>query len=99
MGKDSNMKKINLTNNKLKTALITVGAVAILGWGYYVTTRPVVGVIDFNAVQGKAKVYQSVLAEQQKHEEAIRVRMMADSKDIEADAKSLDTKKDKMKLN
>ena len=71
--------------------------VAVLAWGWCITTRPGVGVIDFGVAQGKAKVYQSVIAEQRKYEEQIRVRIAADSVDLEKEAKELEAKKTSMK--
>jgi len=88
----------NVCTNKTVclTAGLLLGAAAV-AWGWYITTRPGVGVIDFAAAQGKAKIYQSVIAEQRKYEEQIRARMMADSVDIEKEAKELESKKAKMK--
>lgn len=95
------MKKVNLSevkeNKKVCFGAITVLAAALLVYGGYALTRPTVGVIDFNVVQKNAKLYQYVQAEQNKYAEQIRVRIMADSKDIEADAQKLEKQKDKMK--
>ena len=96
------MKKVNLLkvkeNRKVCFAASAVLALALLGWGAYSATRPTVGVVDFNIVQKNAKVYQYVQSEQNKYAEQIRVRIMADSKDIEADAQKLEKQKGKMKL-
>ena len=59
--------------------------------------RPGVGVIDFSVAQAKAKVYQSVIAEQRKYEEQIRVRIAADSADLEKEAQDLEKKKATLK--
>ncbi len=94
------IKKVNLTelksNKNLKRALIAAG-VLLVGYGAYTMTRPEVGFIDFYAAQGKAKVYQSVLAQRQKYENDIRVRMQADSVGLEKDAKKLEEQKGKLK--
>ena len=92
------LKVKNMCADK-KVHLVTglMAGVAVLAWGWYVTTRPAVGVIDFGAAQGKAKLYQSVITEQRKYEEQIRVRIAAESVDIEKEAKELESKKDKMK--
>ena len=95
------MKKVNLSKVKEnKTAcfgIVGLLALALLGWAGYSATRPTVGVVDFNLVQKNAKVYQYVQTEQNKYAEQIRVRVMADSKDIEADAQKLEKQKGKMK--
>lgn len=95
------MKKVNLLkvgeNRKVCFAAGAVLALALLGWGAYASTRPVIGVVDFNIVQKDAKIYQFVQAEQNKYAEQIRVRIMADSKDIEADAQKLEKQKSSMK--
>ena len=58
-------KKIKLlyANKYVKIAISAVVVVALLGW-VWCSCGSSVAVIDFNAVQMKAKVYQSVLAEQ-----------------------------------
>lgn len=89
------MKQIQ-TNTKLQKALIGVG-VLLVGYGIYSCCRPDIGVIDFNAVQMKAKAYQSVLAQQQKYEDEVRVRIKADSAGLEKDAKKLEEQKGKLK--
>lgn len=95
------MKKINLSkvkeNQTICFGAIIIFAIALLGWIGYAATRPSVGVVDFNVVQKNAKVYQFVQSEQNKYAEQIRVRIMADSKDIEADAQKLEKQKGKMK--
>ncbi len=96
------MKKVNLSQVKEnKTicfgAVTAVAVAALLAWGICSAGRPTVGVIDFNLVQKNAKVYQYVQAEQNKYAEQIRVRIMADSKGIEADAQKLEKQKDKLK--
>lgn len=96
------MKKLAKVKNmcadqKVRLAAGLLAGVAVLAWGWCVTTRPGVGVIDFGAAQMKAKVYQSVIAEQRKYEEQIRVRIAADSVDIEKEAKELESKKANMK--
>lgn len=97
------MKKVKLAVKKVKEnkkATMICGGVllaGLLGCCSWLAMRPEVGVIDFNVVQEKAKVYQYILAEQNKYAEQVRIRIMADSKDIEADAKKLEAKKDKMK--
>ncbi len=85
------------TNKKVCLAAGLLAGVAVLAWGWCVTTRPGVGVIDFGAAQGKAKLYQSVIAEQRKYEEQIRVRIAADSVDLEKEAQTLESKKASMK--
>ena len=93
------MKKLDMAQFKskksLKGALIAVG-VLLVGFGAYTMTRPEVGVIDFYAAQGKAKVYQSVVAQRQKYEDDIRARIKADSVGLEKDAKKLEEQKSKM---
>ena len=84
-------------NKKVRLGTCLLAGIAILAWGWCVTTRPGVGVIDFGAAQMKAKVYQSVIAEQRKYEEQIRVRIAADSVGIEKEAKELESKKASMK--
>ena len=84
-------------NTKIRLAIGLLAGVAVLAWGYCITTRPGVGVIDFAVAQGKAKVYQSVIAEQRKYEEQIRARIAADSVGIEREAKELESKKTTMK--
>ncbi len=85
-------KKVRLT------AGLLVGVCA-LAWIGCLMMRPSVGVIDFGAAQTKAKLYQSVITEQRKYEEQIRVRMMADSADLEKEAQELEKKKSKMKAD
>lgn len=75
---------------------ILILVVALLGWCVWCATRPTVGVVDFNIVQKNAKVYQYVQTEQNKYAEQIRIRIMADSKDIETDAQKLEKQKDKL---
>ena len=91
-----NLKKV-CTNKKVRWTVGLLAGVAVLGWAWCVTTHSDVGVIDFAAAQGKAKVYQSVIAEQKKYEEQVRVRIAADSIDLEKEAKELESKKDIMK--
>ncbi len=91
------MKKIKL-NRKISLSSATALAVVLLGWGVYTISRPTVGVVDFNIVQQKAKLYQFVQTEQNKYAEQVRVRIVADSKGIEADAQKLENQKDKMKV-
>ena len=98
------MKKINLSKKvqENRTICFAAGAVialGLLGWAAYAATRPTVGVVDFNVVQKNAKVYQYVQSEQNKYAEQIRVRIMADSKDIEADAQKLEKQKASMKAD
>lgn len=96
------MKKVKLAVKKVKenkkTTLVVGGVLVagLLGYCSWNAMRPDIGVIDVNAVQEKAKVYQYVLAEQNKYAEQVRVRIMADSKDIEEDAKKLEEKKAKI---
>ena len=85
------------TDKKLRLAAGLLVGVAVLAWGWCITTRPSVGVIDFAVAQGKAKVYQSVINEQKKYEEQIRVRIAADSVGLEKEAKELEAKKTSMK--
>ena len=94
------MKKIIKTlktDTKLQKALIVAGVVLVAGYGIYSASRPDVGVIDFNAVQTKAKVYQYVVEQQQKYEADIRTRMKADSTGLEKDFKKLEEQKAKTK--
>lgn len=96
------MKKLTKVKNvcadqKVRLAAGLLAGVAVLAWGWCVTTRPGVGIIDFAVAQGKAKVYQSVVAEQKKYEEQIRVRIAADSVDLEKEAQELEKKKASMK--
>ena len=96
------MKKLTKVKNvcadkKVCLAAGLLAGVAFLSWAWCVTTRPGVGVIDFAVAQGKAKVYQSVIAEQRKYEEQIRVRIAADSVDLEKEARELEKKKASMK--
>ncbi len=97
------MKKVKLVVEKAKEnkkiAMICGGVLVagLLGYCSWMAMRPEIGVIDFNSVQEKSKVYQHILTEQNKYAEQVRIRIMADSKDIEADAKKLEAKKDKMK--
>ena len=84
-------------DKKVRLAAGLLVGVAVLAWGWWITIRPGVGVIDFGVAQGKAKVYQSVIAEQRKYEEQIRVRIAADSVDLEKEAKELEAKKTSMK--
>ena len=90
------LKKI-CANKKVRLATGLLVGVAVLGWAWCVTTCPKVGVINFAVAQEKAKLYQSVIAEQRKYEEQIRVRIMADSVGIEKEASELDKKKNSMK--
>ena len=96
------MKKLIKVKNMYADKRVRLGAgllagVAVLAWAWCITTRPGVGVIDFAVAQGKAKVYQSVIAEQRKYEEQIRARIAADSVDIEKEAKELESKKATLK--
>lgn len=97
------MKKVKLAVEKAKenkkVTMICGGVLVagLLGYCSWMAMRPEIGVVDFNAVQAKAKIYQYVQAEQNKYAEQVRIRIMADSKDIEADAQKLEAKKDKMK--
>ena len=96
------MKKLTKVKNvyadgKVRLVAGLLVGVAFLTWAWCVTTRPGVGVIDFAVAQGKAKVYQAVIKEQKKYEEQIRIRIAADSKDIEKEAGELEKKKDSMK--
>ena len=96
------MKKLTKVTNiyadkKVRLATGLLAGVLVLAWGWCVTTRPAVGVIDFGVAQGKAKLYQSVIAEQRKYEEQIRVRIAADSVDLEKEAQELEKKKTTMK--
>ena len=97
------MKKVKLAVEKAKEnkkVTVICGGVllaGLLGYCSWMAMRPEVGVVDFNTVQAKAKIYQYVQAEQNKYAEQVRIRIMADSKDIEADAQKLEAKKDKMK--
>ena len=84
-------------NKKVRLAAGLLVGAAVLVWGWCLATRPAVGVIDFVAAQGKAKLYQSVIEEQKKYEEQIRVRIAADSVDIEKEAKELEAKRASMK--
>ena len=84
-------------NTKIRLATGLLVGVAVLSWAYCITTRPAVGVIDFAAAQSKAKLYQSVIAEQKKYEQPIQLRIAADSVDIEKEAKELESKKASMK--
>ena len=92
----SNIKSI-CDNKKVRLGAGLLAGFVFLAWAWCVTTRPGVGVIDFSVAQGKAKVYQSVINEQKKYEEQIRVRMVADSGDIEKEASELEKKKSSMK--
>ena len=83
-------------NTKLRLGVGLLVGVAALTWAWCITTRPSVGIIDFGAAQAKAKLYQSVITEQRKYEEQIRVRIAADSVDIEKEAKELENKKNKL---
>ena len=85
------------SNKKVCLAAGVLAGAAVLVWGYCAITRPAVGVIDFTVAQGKAKVYQSVIKEQNKYEEQIRVRIAADSVDLEKEAQELEKKKASMK--
>ena len=85
------------TDKKVCLAAGLLAGIAVLAWGWCITTRPGVGIIDFGVAQGKAKVYQSVIAEQRKYEQQIQVRIAADSVDIEKEAKDLEAKKATMK--
>lgn len=96
------MKKLTKVKNvcadtKVRLAAGLLAGAAVLAWAWCVTTRPGVGIIDFGAAQMKAKVYQSVIAEQRKYEQQIQVRIVADSVDIEKEAKELESKKATMK--
>ena len=96
------MKKLTKVKNvcadtKVRLAAGLLAGVAVLAWAWCVTTHPGVGIIDFGAAQMKAKVYQSVIAEQRKYEQQIQVRIAADSVDIEKEAKELESKKASMK--
>lgn len=97
------MKKVKLAvkkvqeNKKYTLSGSVVLVLAVLGYCAWALTRPDIGVIDFNTVQKDAKVYQFVQAEQNKYAEQVRVRIMADSKDIEEDAQKLEKQKDKLK--
>ena len=96
------MKKLAKIKNVCTCRKVRLGAgllagVAVLAWAWCVTTCPRVGVIDFSAAQEKAKLYQSVISEQRKYEELIRVRMLADSVSIEKEAGELEKKKASMK--
>ena len=84
-------------DKKVRLVAGLLAGVAVLTWGWCITTRPAVGVIDFSVAQGKAKVYQSVISEQRKYEEQIRSRIVADSVDLEKEAKELESKKASMK--
>ncbi|MBR6231626.1 MAG: OmpH family outer membrane protein [Alphaproteobacteria bacterium] len=94
-----NISKIKpiCANKKVRLAGCLLAGIIVLSWAWCVTTRPGVGVIDFAVAQGKAKVYQSVIQEQKKYEEQIRVRIVADSGDIEKEAAELEKKKASMK--
>ena len=85
------------SNKKVRWAACLLAGVAVVAWGWCVSTRQAVGIIDFTAAQGKAKVYQAVVQEQRKYEEQIRVRIAADSVDLEKEAKDLESKKASMK--
>lgn len=91
-------KKIKLiyANKYVKIAISAVVVVALLGW-VWCSCGSSVAVIDFNAVQMKAKVYQSVLAEQKKYEDQVRIRMVADSGDLEKEAQNLEKQKASLK--
>ena len=95
MKKLTKVKDVCADKKMLFGAGLLVG-VAVLAWGYCVTTRPGVGIIDFGAAQAKAKLYQSVITEQKKYEQQIQVRISADSVDLEKEAKELESKKDKL---
>jgi len=84
-------------DKKVRLAAGLLAGIAVLTWGWCVTTRPGVGIIDFGAAQGKAKLYQSVIAEQRKYEEQIQKRIAADSVGIDKEAKELEKKKASMK--
>ena len=97
------MKKLTKVTNiyadkKVRLATGLLAGVLVLAWGWCVTTRPAVGVIDFGVAQGKAKLYQSVIAEQRKYEEQIRVRIAADSVDLEKEAQELEKSLQKIEL-
>ena len=85
------------TNKKVRLAACLLVGVAVVAWGWCISTRLPVAVIDFTTAQGKAKVYQSVVQEQRKYEEQIRVRIAADSVELEKEAKELESKKTSMK--
>ena len=97
------MKKLAKIKNVCACRKVRLGAgllagVAVLAWAWCcATTCSSVGVIDFSAAQEKAKLYQSVISEQRKYEEQIRVRMLADSVGIEKEAQELEKKKASMK--
>ena len=85
-------------NKYAKIGLGAVAGIALLGWAWC-SCGPDVAVIDFNVVQAKAKVYQSVLAEQKKYEDQIRIRIIADSGDLEKEAQSLEKQKATLKAD
>ena len=86
------LKKI-YSNKKVRLAAGLLVGAAVLGWAWCVTTCPKVGVINFSVAQSKAKLYQSVIAEQKKYEEQIQLRIMADSTGLEKEYAELEKKK------
>ena len=58
--------------------LAGVAALALLGYGFYKATRPQVGIINFQVVQQKAKVYVAVAEQQKKYDEQIQEIILKD---------------------
>ena len=86
-------------NKKIRLTAGLLAGVAVLAWAWCITTRPGVGVIDFSVVQAKAKLYQSVIAEQKKYEDQIQMRIEADSVGLEKEAKELEEKRKSLKAD
>ena len=83
-------------NRYTKIGFSVIAIITVLGWAWCVS-RPDVGVIDFNVVQAKAKVYQSVLAEQKKYEDQVRILVIADSGDLEKEGQNLEKQRATLK--
>ena len=96
MKKTTKIKNI-CANRTVRFVVKLLVGIVVLIWAFHVTTRRDVGVIDFALAQKNAKIYQSVIAEQRKYEEQIRIRIAADSADLEKEAKELEQKKNTMK--
>ena len=88
---------IKKTPDTLTTAVISIAAIALLSYGFYKATRPQVAIINFTAVQQKAKAYLSVAEEQKKYDSKVQEIVMKDKEfiQIQAEGKKLnDSKKD-----
>ena len=63
-----------------KTVAMVAGLVVlgVLGYGLYRATRPQVGIINFQTVQQKAKVYLAAAEQQKKYDEQIQAIILKD---------------------